>query len=115
MKNTPAASLRRTAFAAVLVFGTAAEASANPSVSNDFTAMTGWLSHQLAQGLGFNGKVHYGKDAVRLNPVKKGFQGAGLVLRVLQIFPNRTAAKFRPGVSGQGNNLAGGCFFNPVN
>ena len=53
MKNTPAASLRRTAFAAAFVFGTARAAAAY-SISDDFSAMSGWLSHELAQGLGFN-------------------------------------------------------------
>ena len=48
MKNALAA------FAAVLVFGTATAEAANPPLDTDFSAMSGWLSHELAQGLGFN-------------------------------------------------------------
>lgn len=39
--------------AALLLFGWA-PASANPSMSGDFTQMMDWLSHELAQGLAFN-------------------------------------------------------------
>jgi len=31
-----------------------APASANPSLSSDFTNMMGWLSHEMVQGLAFN-------------------------------------------------------------
>ena len=54
MKPTLPASLRKTAFAAVLFLGTATAEAANYSISDDFSAMSGWLSHQLAQGLAFN-------------------------------------------------------------
>ncbi|HAM34678.1 MAG TPA: hypothetical protein DEB40_02770 [Elusimicrobia bacterium] len=43
----------RSACAAGLCFW-ATTAAANPSMSSDFGRMTGWLSHELAQGLAFN-------------------------------------------------------------
>ncbi|MCX5795361.1 MAG: hypothetical protein NTY77_07710 [Elusimicrobia bacterium] len=54
MKNALPAVLKPTALAAVLVFGATRGAAANASISDDFTAMSGWLSSQLAQGLAFN-------------------------------------------------------------
>ncbi len=54
MTMNPAAALRRAACLAAFFVMAVSAASANPSMSGDFTSMTGWLSHQLAQGLAFN-------------------------------------------------------------
>jgi hypothetical protein len=54
MRPALAAALRRAACAAAFFVMAVPAAADNPSMSGDFRAMTGWLSHQLAQGLAFN-------------------------------------------------------------
>ncbi|MBI5241803.1 MAG: hypothetical protein HY926_15125 [Elusimicrobia bacterium] len=54
MRQAPIAALRKAACLAAFFVMAVRPAGANPSMSDDFTAMTGWLSHQLAQGLAFN-------------------------------------------------------------